>query len=440
LVTLKAASELCCARARVMLRLSKVMKEDLRDKGLWDLFCDMELPLAKVLARMESRGVIVDTGHLEQLSADLDKRLSIIEKHTFALAGRRFNLNSPKDISYLLFEEIGLKPRRKTKTGYSTDNSVLTELGAEHELPLKILEHRQLAKLKSTYVDQLLRYAEPLTGRIHANFNQTVTATGRLSSSDPNLQNIPIRTDIGSEIRKAFIPSNQGWLLISADYSQIELRILAHLSADEHLTEAFMRGEDIHARTAAFIFKVDPSAVSVGMRSIAKSVNFGIVYGMGPQGLARAAGLGIKEAERFLEEHRRTYPGVYTYIEKALAAARRDGCVETILGRKRFLPNLNSNESSLKSAAERMAINTPIQGSAADIIKIAMLGLEAEIEARGLEGGILIQVHDEILVDCPAGEKEMMEGIVREQMSGAYSLSVPLKVEVSSGSNWYEAH
>jgi DNA polymerase-1 len=289
-------------------------------------------------------------------------------------------------------------------------------------------------------VDQLLRYADPVTGRIHANFNQTVTATGRLSSSDPNLQNIPIRTEIGLEIRKAFIPSEPGWTLISADYSQIELRILAHLSGDENLTEAFKKDEDVHARTAAFIFKVDPSNVSGNMRTIAKSVNFGIVYGMGAQGLARAAGLTVQEAEKFLEEHKVTYPGVYSYIDRALEAARRDGYVETLLGRKRFLPNLNSNEGSLRSASERMAINTPIQGSAADIIKLAMLELSAEIEDRQLDGGILIQVHDDILVDCPAAQHDVMVEIITDKMSSAYQLSVPLKVEVSSGSNWYEAH
>jgi DNA polymerase-1 len=440
LVTRKDASQRCCARAHVLLRLSQVMEEELSRRGLMKLFRDMELPLARVLARMEASGVTIDRGRLEDLSVDLDKRLAMIETDAYALAGRRFNLNSPRDVSYLLFEEIGLKPRRKTKTGYSTDISVLTELSAEHELPKKILEHRQLAKLKTTYVDQLLRYADPVTGKIHANFNQTVTATGRLSSSDPNLQNIPIRTEIGSEIRKAFIPSRPGWVLISADYSQIELRILAHLSGDENLTEAFKRGEDIHARTAAFIFKVAPDRVSVGMRSIAKSVNFGIVYGMGAQGLARAAGLSIAEAEKFLAEHRATYPGVYSYIDKSLEAARKDGYVETLLGRKRFLPNLNSTEGSLRSASERMAVNTPIQGSAADIIKIAMLGLDAAIEDRQLEGGILIQVHDDILVECPEAQREAIEAMVRDKMSSAYPLAVPLKVEVNSGSNWYEAH
>jgi DNA polymerase-1 len=398
------------------------------------------MPLTRVLVDMELRGVKIDRAHLDRLSGETEKRLAMIEKDAFALAGRRFNLNSPRDIAQLLFEEIGLKPRRKTKTGYSTDTSVLTELASEHELPGKILEHRQLAKIKSTYVDQLLRFADPATDRIHANFNQTVTATGRLSSSDPNLQNIPIRSELGAEMRKAFIPSEADWVLVSADYSQIELRILAHLSADETLKEAFSRGEDIHASTACFIFKVDPSQVTANMRSIAKSVNFGIVYGMGAQGLARAAGLKTEEAEGFLEEHKRNYPGVYSYIDRSLETARETGYVETIFGRKRYLPNLRTSEPSLRSAAERMAINTPIQGSAADIIKVAMLGVREEIEARQLKGGIVIQVHDEILVDCPASEGADFEQVLADRMGGAYRLSVPLKVDVRTGRNWYEAH
>ncbi len=440
LVTLKQASERCCLRSRALLEASRVMEEELKSRNLYGLYTEMELPLAPVLADMELRGVKIDRLRLEALATDLDKRLDMIEKDAFSLAGRRFNLNSPRDISHLLFEEIGLRPRRKTKRGYSTDLSVLSELSADHDLPRKILEHRQLAKLKSTYVDQLLRYADPSTDRIHANFNQTVTATGRLSSSDPNLQNIPIRTDLGAEIRKAFIPSQPDWVLISADYSQIELRILAHLSGDAGLLEAFAKGEDIHSKTASFIFKVDPSEVTVGMRSIAKSVNFGIVYGMGPQGLAKATGLAIKEAESFLDEHRRSYPGVYLYIDRCLEEARDRGYVETLLGRKRYLPNLNSTEPAVRSAAERMAVNTPIQGSAADIIKMAMLELHGDMLERGLRGGIIIQVHDEILVDCPEAEKAETQGLVREKMSKAYTLSVPLRVDLGSGKNWYEAH
>jgi DNA polymerase-1 len=439
-VTLKQASERCCASAKISLDARAAMEEDLKTKGLWDLFTGTEMPLTVVLAGMEVRGVKIDRAHLDRMSAEINKRLAGIEKDAFALAGREFNLNSPKDISQLLFDEIGLKPRRKTKTGFSTDTTVLTELSSEHELPGKILEHRQLAKIKSTYVDQLLHFADPSTDRIHANFNQTVTATGRLSSSDPNLQNIPIRSDLGAEMRKAFIPGRSDWMFVSADYSQIELRILAHLSGDEALTEAFSRGDDIHTRTACFVFKVEPEAVTTAMRSIAKAVNFGIVYGMGVQGLARAAGLSLEEAEGFLAEHKRNYPGVYSYIDGLLKTATENGYVETILGRKRFLPNLASREPSLKSAAERMAVNTPVQGSAADIIKLAMLGVCEEIKTRQLKGGIVIQVHDEILIDCPETEREQFEEILSDRMSNAYTLRVPLKVDVNSGRNWYEAH
>jgi DNA polymerase-1 len=440
LITMKQASERCGLRARTLLRAAKHMEEDLESKDLWRLYSDVEMPLAGVLAEMELRGVKVDRQHLTDLSADLEKRMFMAEKDAYALAGRTFNLNSPRDVSRVLFEEIGLRPRRKTKTGFSTDMSVLMELSAEHELPKKIVDYRQIAKLKTAHVDQLIRFADPDTDRIHANFHQAVTATGRLSSSDPNLQNVPIRGDLGGEIRKAFIPSEPGWVLVSADYSQIELRIVAHLSGDENLIGAFTRGEDIHSQTAAFIFKVEPAAVRPEMRTIAKAVNFGIIYGMGVQSLARNTGLSNAEAAGFLKEHRNTYPGLYSYIDKLLEGARETGWVETVLGRKRFLSNIRSGQQSVRSAVERMAINTPVQGSAADIIKIAMLDLAAEIKKRGLKGAMLIQVHDEILVDCPASEHEEFEALLREKMRDAYSLAVPLKVEVNSGRNWYEAH
>ncbi len=440
LVTVQEAAGTCARRARTVLKVRGQMEEDLRAKDLWRLFKDVELPLAEVLADIELRGVRIDQHHLESLGHDLESRLSMLEKESFLMAGRQFNLNSPRDISQILFDEIGLRPRRKTKTGYSTDLSVLMELGAEHELPRKILEHRQIAKLKSTYVDQLLRFRDPETGRIHASFNQTVTATGRLSSSDPNLQNIPIRGDLGAEIRKAFIPTRHDWIMISGDYSQVELRVVAHLSRDEKLIEAFRQGEDIHTKTAAFVFRVDASRVTQQMRGIAKIVNFGIIYGMGAQSLARTAGLGLEDATGFLEEHRRTYPRLYAYLDEIVRMVRDKGYVETILGRKRFLPSIGSSEPAVRSAAERAAINTPVQGSAADIIKIAMLGVHRRVKEMHLTGGIVIQVHDEILAECPPGEKREMEGILYNEMTNAYSLAVPLKVDIRSGRNWYEAH
>jgi DNA polymerase-1 len=416
------------------------LEEDLRTKGLEKLYRDIEVPLVGVLADMETRGIRIDRGRLERLSDDLDKRMAEAEKQAHAIAGRHFNLNSTRDVAGVLFDEIGLKPRKKTKTGYSTDISVLTELCAEHELPRKILDYRQTAKLKSSHVDQLLAFAGREDDRIHACFHQTVTATGRLSSSDPNLQNVPIRGELGTEIRKAFIPSHDDWILVSADYSQIELRVVAHLSGDEGLLEAFRNDRDIHANTAAFIFKVDPDKVSPAMRTVAKAVNFGIIYGMGPQALAKNTGLPIEEAGRFLKEHRRTYPGLYTYIEESLAKARESGYVETVLGRKRVIPGIASTEPAVRSAGERMAVNTPVQGSAADIIKIAMLDIFEDMRARRLVGGIVVQIHDEILVDCPASEEAAFRDIIRERMGEAYDLEVPLKVEVGSGENWFQAH
>jgi DNA polymerase-1 len=439
-VTVRDAAATCGRRARTVLMLRPLLERDLKERGLWDLFKNVELPLASVLADMEQRGVRIDAVRLQNLADDLEGRLSILEKEAYALARRPFNLNSPRDISRLLFDDFGLKPRRKTKTGYSTDLSVLIELSADHELPRKILEHRQVSKLKSTYVDQLLRLRDPETDRIHASFNQAVAATGRLSSSDPNLQNVPIRDELGAEIRRAFVPSGDDWIMISGDYSQVELRVVAHLSNDPGLIEAFRRGEDIHANTAAAVFRVPPAEVTQGMRNTAKVVNFGIIYGMGAQALAKTAGLSVDEATRFLEEHRRAYPGLYAYIDEVLAGVRERGWVETVLGRKRYLPNIKSGDAALRSAAERAAVNTPVQGSAADIIKLAMLGLHSRIKADGLGGGILIQVHDEILVECPAAEKAAMEAALYNEMSNAYSLAVPLKVDLRSGRNWYEAH
>jgi DNA polymerase-1 len=440
LATVREACEVCGRRARTAVAVRPMMEQDLRDRGLWDLFHDVELPLASVLAAMEQRGVRIDVSHLEALGDDLDCRVSLLEKEAYVLARRPFNLNSPREVSRILFEDLGLKPRRKTKTGYSTDLSVLVELSADHELPRKILEYRQLAKLKSTYVDQLLRFRDPVTNRIHASFNQTVAATGRLSSSDPNLQNIPVRGELGAEIRKAFIPGADHWIMVSADYSQVELRVVAHLSRDPELIAAFQRGEDIHTNTAARVFKVPSADVTPAMRGVAKVVNFGIIYGMGAQSLAKTTGFPLEEAIRFLEEHKRAYPGLYTYIDGCLEQARERGWVETVLGRKRYLPNVRSKEPALKSAAERAAINTPVQGSAADIIKIAMLGVHRQIGAQGLAGGIVIQVHDDILLECPAAEQAQMEAILYNQMTKAYSLAVPLKVDLRSGRNWYEAH
>ena len=440
LATLADASRECSRRARTLLGVRDALAADLEEARLLGLYREVEMPLVHVLAGMETRGIRVDTALLADLGERLEVDLFRFMKDAYALAGREFNLNSPKELSKVLFEEIGLKPVKKTKTGYSTDVSVLTQLAAEHELPRKILDYRQVYKLKTTYVDQLLRFADPESGRIHAHFNQAVTATGRLSSSDPNLQNIPIRGERGGEIRQAFVPSAPDWVFVSADYSQIELRILAHLSAEPALIDAFRRGDDIHTQTAAFVFKVDPAQVNKEMRILAKAVNFGVIYGMGVQSLAKTTGLPVKEAKVFLEEHRETYPAVYEFIEKTIESAREKGFVETLLGRRRYLPNMTSSNPQLKSASERMAVNTPVQGSAADIIKVAMLRVHERIEGGGLEGSIVIQVHDDILIDCPLAEQAEMIKILKEEMGGAYELDVPLRVDVSSGANWYETH
>ncbi|MGD9140870.1 MAG: DNA polymerase I [bacterium] len=440
LATLSGAACELARQARTLLEVRDALSEDLEKAALMDLYRDIEMPLVDVLADMEMRGIRVDTSMLEDLSARLDKDLYRFIKEAYSLAGREFKLNSPKELAIVLFEEIGLKPVKKTKTGYSTDVSVLTQLAAEHELPRKILEYRQVSKLKTTYVDQLLKFAEPGTGRIHAHFNQAVTATGRLSSSDPNLQNIPIRGEVGGEIRKAFVPSAPDWCFVSADYSQIELRILAHLSGEAALIEAFNRGDDIHTQTAAFVFRVDQPDVTREMRIIAKAVNFGVIYGMGAQALAKTTQLPLKEAKAFLDEHRETYPGVYEFIDATVRAAEEKGYVETLLGRRRYLPNIASSNPPLRSASERMAVNTPVQGSAADIIKLAMLRVHDRIAKAGLEGGMVIQVHDDILIDCPLAERDEMSRILEEEMGGAYELRVPLKVDMTSGGNWYETH
>jgi len=440
LASVGGASRECSRRARTVLEVRDPLADDLEEAELTDLYRQIEMPLIGILVDMETRGIRVDTAMLGDLAERLDKDLFRYMKDVYALAGREFNLNSPRELAKVLFEEIGLKPRKKTKTGYSTDVSVLTELAAEHELPKKILDYRQVSKLKTTYVDQLLRCAEPGTGRIHAHFNQAVTATGRLSSSDPNLQNIPIRGELGGEIRRAFVPSASDWCFVSADYSQIELRILAHLSGEAALIDAFKRGDDIHTQTAAFVFKVEPEDVTGEMRTIAKAVNFGVIYGMGAQALARTTNLPVKEAKTFLDEHRETYPAVYEFMDTTIAEAQERSYVETVLGRRRYLPNITSSNPPLRSASERMAVNTPVQGSAADIIKLAMLRVSERIARRGLEGGIVIQVHDDILIDCPLAERDEMSNILEEEMGGAYELVVPLKVDLSTGGNWYETH
>jgi len=421
------------------LRLGKRLRAEVESAGLGPLLDELELPLLDVLVDMERTGLLLDVPLLERLSAELGAELQAAERRCHELAGHEFNLNSPPQLRVVLFEEQGLAPTKKTKTGASTDQSVLEELAPLHPLPAEILAYRSLAKLKSTYVDVLPGLRSPVTGRLHTRFNQAVAATGRLSSSEPNLQNIPVRSEAGRRIRAAFV-APEGWRLLSADYNQVELRLLAHLSGDDALLQAFRGGEDVHARTAALLFDVPIGRVSSDMRRRAKAVNFGIVYGQGAYNLARQLGVSQAEARDIIEGHRARYPGVAAWVEGVQQAARAQGYVTTLSGRRRFLPDISSPSHNARKNAERMAQNTPIQGTAADLIKRAMIDVHAELARRGLRARMLLQVHDELLFEAPEDELDLLESLAREKMEGAARLSVPLSVDVSVGRNWAEAH
>jgi len=382
----------------------------------------------------------VDVPFLRRMSGELDGELVRLEAACRRAAGRDFNVNSPPQLAEVLFEQLGLPRGKRTKTGFSTDIEVLEGLRPLHPLPGLILDYRQMAKLKSTYVDTLPDMVNPETGRIHARFNQTVAATGRLSSSDPNLQNIPIRSSLGREVRRAFIPGEPGWVMLSADYSQIELRIMAHLSRDPNLVEAFRRGFDVHRDTAARLFGIPPEQVGDRERNLAKTVNFGILYGQGPYGLARTLGIGQAEAAAFIKNYRAQYAGVIGYLERTVKEAERTGYVTTLLNRRRRLPALKFKSAAARAAAERLATNTPIQGSAADLIKVAMVSLAERMAGSGLSARLLLQVHDELVLECPAAEAERAGTLVRETMEGAIALEVPVLVNVGIGANWAEIH
>jgi len=433
--------EYACEDADLALRLAHVLRPKLEENGLLDLYERVELPLIKVLAEMERTGVKLDVDQLRDLSKELAGRLTLIEQRVYALAGHEFNINSPKQLGEVLFDELNLAPGKKTrkKSGYSTDVEVLTELAVGHELPAEVLNYRTLSKLLSTYVDALPQLINPATGRVHTSFNQTVTATGRLSSSDPNLQNIPVRTEEGRRIRAAFVPE-PGRLILSADYSQIELRVLAHYSEDPGLRRAFLDNEDIHTRTAAEIFNVFPEMVNQEMRRQAKAINFGIVYGLQAFGLAKQLGIDRKEAQGYIEEYFKRYAGVKRFIDETLIEARKTGYVTTLLGRRRALPELRSKNYQARSMAERMAVNTPIQGTAADLIKLAMLNVDQALKKKGLKAQMILQVHDELVFEVAEDEIEETARLVRREMEGVFTLSVPLVVEVNSGRSWAEAH
>jgi len=426
-------------RADAIFALAPTLAAKLNENDAIDLFRKVEMPLLYVLTAMEKKGVLVDTSLLKQMSVELGQLLSISEEKIFRLAGEKFNINSPKQLQIILFEKLKLPPGKKTKEGFSTDVDVLSYLALSHELPAEILAYRSLSKLKSTYVDALPALINPQTGRIHTSYNQTVTATGRLSSSNPNLQNIPIRTLEGKRIRQAFIAAPD-CLLISADYSQIELRVLAHLSEDETLMEAFSSGEDIHSRTASDIFGVFPQMVNADMRRQAKVINFGILYGMSAFGLSKELGVSIKLAQEYIDGYFQRYKKVRTYLDGILEGARRDGYVCTLLKRRRYLPELKSKIPSVYQFAERMAINTPIQGTAADLIKVAMVNIAHLLTKKNLAACLIMQVHDELVIESPVAEKEEIMKLVKKEMEEVIKLKVPLRVEIAAGKNWDEAH
>jgi len=422
-------------------RLHERFAPQLAANGLQRLFEDVEMPLVGVLAAMERRGVHLDITVLQRMNEEISERLSSLVGEIYELAGGEFNISSPPQLREVLFERLQLSRKgvRRGKTGLSTDVDVLTKLAAEHPLPAKILEHRMLAKLKSTYVEALPAAVDPVTGRLHTSFNQTVAATGRLSSSDPNLQNIPIRGEEGRRIRAAFCAAD-GCVLIGADYSQIELRLLAHFSGDPALVGAFRSGEDVHARTAAEVFGVLPGLVSAEMRRTAKVINFGILYGMGPQRLSRELGIALSDADRYIRSYFERYAGVRGYMEGVRTQARELGFVTTLLGRRRSFPDISSRDRALVQAAERMAINTPIQGSAADVIKLAMVAIHKRLRASNLAAALILQVHDELLIEVAERDVEAAREIVQHEMETAYPLQVPLRVEIDVGHNWAEIH
>lgn len=430
-----------CEDADVTLRLMKPLAEELRKNSLEEVFQNIEMPLMPVLARMERNGVVLDTDTLKEVENDFTARLQTLEKDIYELAGHEFTINSPRQVGEVLFGELKLSEKvKKTKSGqYSTSEEVLRDLHSKHPIVQKILDYRGLKKLLSTYVEALPKLINPVTGHIHTSFNQAVTATGRLSSSNPNLQNIPVRGEDGREIRKAFIPE-EGEIFFSADYSQIELRIMAHLSGDEHMIEAFNAGHDVHAATAARIFHKDIKDISKDERRKAKTANFGIIYGISAFGLAERMDVSRTEAKELIDSYFEMYPKIKEYISKAVDTAREKGYIETEFGRRRYLPDINSRNAVVRGYAERNAVNAPIQGTAADIIKIAMIRVQQRLDAEGCKARMMLQVHDELNFSVPVDEFDKVKRIVIEEMQGAYKMSVPLEADCGEGKNWLEAH
>ncbi len=438
-VEVEKATRYAAEDADITWRLAKKLLSELPGGDPEKLFSDVEMPLVDVLTHMEWRGIRIDAEFLGELSGQMGKKLKNLESDIYDLAGVPFNINSPKQLGEILFEKLGLPKGKKTKTGWSTNVKVLTNLAENHEIAARILNYRSVSKLKNTYTDALPKLLNPKTGRLHTSFNQAVTATGRLSSSDPNLQNIPIRTAEGRRIREAFIPE-EGWILLSADYSQVELRVLAQLADVTALKESFVAGEDIHKRTASEIFNVFPEMVTDEMRRQAKTINFGVLYGMGSFSLAKDLGIKRAAAQQFIDHYFERYPAVLKYFEEKKAEARERHYVTTILGRRCAIPEINSKNGAVRSYAERNAINYPIQGSAADIIKVAMVNIDRCLSTQQLQTRMLLQVHDELIFEVPENELEQVRELIKTEMETAVSFDLPLKVDIGTGRNWAEAH
>ncbi len=438
-VGLEKIKRYCCQDSDATLRLKRILEPQLKEKNLDELFYDVEMPLIDCLADMELAGVAIDVKFLAKMSEDMDDELRKLTSEIYEMADCEFNINSPKQLSEVLFEKLQLPVVKRTKTGTSTDVEVLEALATVHALPASLLKYRELSKLKSTYIDALPALINPKTGRVHTSFNQTVTQTGRLSSSDPNLQNIPAKTEIGRQIRKAFIAGQANHVIMSADYSQIELRILAHFSGDKELLEAFKEDRDIHVHTASLVFGVSEDEVTQEMRSTAKTVNFGIIYGMSPYGLSKDLRIEPAKAKEFIDSYFERYGRVKVYIEDIIDEARERGYVTTILNRRRYIPEINSQNNSIRQFAERTAINTPIQGSAADLIKVAMINIYREIKEKKLESKMILQVHDELVFEAQKDEIDIMKELVKTKMEEVAKLKVPIKVQVKAGKNWLEA-
>ncbi|MFG3610941.1 DNA polymerase I [Rummeliibacillus stabekisii] len=424
-------------KANAVFHLQTKLEEQLKENEQFDLYRNLELPLASILSEMESEGITVDRERLVEMGRELAEKLKSIEEEIYQAAGEKFNINSPKQLGVILFEKLGLPIIKKTKTGYSTAADVLEKLAPEHEIIQHILEYRQLGKLQSTYIEGLLKVILE-DGKIHTRYQQALTSTGRLSSIDPNLQNIPVRLEEGRKIRQAFVPSHPEWKLFAADYSQIELRVLAHMANDENLKSAFVHDQDIHTKTAMTVFHVEADEVTSDMRRAAKAVNFGIVYGISDYGLSQNLNITRKEAADFIERYLSSFPGVKKYMAESIQEAKEKGFAATILNRRRYLPDLHSSNFNLRSFAERTAMNTPIQGSAADIIKKAMIDMAKALKEHNLKAKMLLQVHDELIFEAPNEEIAILEKLVPEVMANAIKLQVPLKAEFASGDTWYE--